>query len=199
MWASVCTDLHSRRSFARSCQLGGNFAKYEQNSPRIYLEEKLEFAHWNFIIFKKITTPHAHNIGLCYQVRKPPLPNPSFPYELAFFLSLGLKNHLYHFGPKRLSLCSRVIARGKWQFIEIIMKLTKSAGAHVHFDASSIFKNEMVFQLSSCLVVEIRISPLNRHEPFVCSDLCGVCIQSSKDFLSVSAPAMTHQQRSVLR
>ena len=52
-----------------------NFAYREQNSPPKYLGNKSEIAHVNF-------TPPPHNFGLQHQVRKPPLPNPWFPYEI---------------------------------------------------------------------------------------------------------------------
>jgi len=48
--------------------------------PPQYLGQKSEFAHWN-LTSPKIPPPPIHNVGLCYQMRKPPLPNPSSPYE----------------------------------------------------------------------------------------------------------------------
>ena len=43
----------------------------------------LKIAHQNFVILKSFTTPPLQNFCLGQQVRKPPLPNPSFPYENA--------------------------------------------------------------------------------------------------------------------
>jgi len=47
-----------------------------QNNPPKYLGNKSEIPHLNY------TTPF-HDFGLQHQVRKPPFPNPSFPYECA--------------------------------------------------------------------------------------------------------------------
>jgi len=72
--ALIC-DSYARRILCAPNIWGGYFAHSQQNSPLKYLGHTSEIAHVNF------TTP-PHNFGLQHQVRKTPLPSPSFPYEI---------------------------------------------------------------------------------------------------------------------
>jgi len=69
----IC-DNCARRILCAANIWGVYFAHREQNNPLKYLGNKSEIPHLNF-------TPRPHNFGLEHQVRKPPLPTPSFPYE----------------------------------------------------------------------------------------------------------------------
>ena len=73
--AFIC-DTFARSILCAPAIWGGYFALYEQINPPKYLRNKSEIPHLNF------TLP-PHNLGLGLQVRKPPLPNPSFPYDVA--------------------------------------------------------------------------------------------------------------------
>ena len=74
--ALIC-DSYACRILCASAIFGGYFAHMERNSPINYLGNKSEIAHLNFII----SPPPLNRFCLQHQVRKPPLPNPSFPCE----------------------------------------------------------------------------------------------------------------------
>jgi len=83
--ALIC-DSFACRIVCAAAIWGGYFAHREKNSPPKYLGNKYEIVHLNFII----SPPFLHNFGLQHQVRKPPLPNLSFPYEDVFFAKRDL-------------------------------------------------------------------------------------------------------------
>jgi len=71
------------RSFARCCHFGrggGESPQMRKIPPPNTWGRKLNLLN-EISSSPKISPPPIHNFGLCQQVRKPPLENPSFPYE----------------------------------------------------------------------------------------------------------------------
>jgi len=68
-------DSYARRILCAAASWGGYFAHREQTPPQHIWGTNLKLL--NSIIFP----PPLHDFGLQHQVRKPPLPNPSFSYE----------------------------------------------------------------------------------------------------------------------
>ena len=75
--ALIC-DSYARSTLRTDSILGADFAHQEQNALTKYLGEKSEPTE---ISSPKKISNHVHNFGLCYRVRKLPLPNPSSPSE----------------------------------------------------------------------------------------------------------------------
>jgi len=65
-----CLHCHWSVPADRSCHLGD-----PRGPPNMKLLTENSLS-------PKISPPPIHNFGLCYQVRKPPLPNPSFPMRM---------------------------------------------------------------------------------------------------------------------
>jgi len=89
--AQICGS-YARRSFARSSHLGGRILL--PIPPNIWgrnLNLLTEISS-----SPKISSPPIHNIGLRHQVRKPPIPNPSCPYEYIYmYIHIFISIYIY--------------------------------------------------------------------------------------------------------
>ena len=72
---------YARRSFARSCHLGGGVLLPMSNPRPPNMSGRNLNLPTEIVSSVKISPHPIHHFGLCHQMRQFPLPNPLFPYE----------------------------------------------------------------------------------------------------------------------